>query len=213
MVGDVGFLPCHDDKPPRFENAQTTVSSFATTQGCEWCSGDNRGPKGVLGGIWASWLALVGIILVMMARSDSGCHFDTRATNAFWRSDGAEAEQCKELDLDLSPYDTGALLSMEAVYWLQLLDIEGDGPRHRELQHATPLAVGTTITCIIMGQQATNAILVVLPLSMSLATTVSRLCDQWILRRRRQWRCMSCRLIREGASNGELGMAYSREAR
>lgn len=128
---------------------------------------------------------------------------------ALWRKGRDESEQCEAVDIDLSPYDTGALVSMEAVYWLQLLDIEGGGPRHRELRHALPLALAATVACIIAGQEAANAVLVVLPMSMSVATTLSRLSDRLMSQRRRHWLCAWCRTARNSASNEEMGLKYS----
>lgn len=94
---------------------------------------------------------------------------------------------------------------MEAMYWIQVLDIEGYSHRRRELRQTLPIAIGTTVECIVLRHEVGHSVLVCLPLITILIITALRICDCLLLREGKQHVCHSCQFIEETAS--DTGMA------
>lgn len=178
---------------------------------------------------WGSWIALVGIVSLLLVLSDGKCDSSEirpiatlrrvagtlccerlSSNNETLQGDddgGMPTHICDILDEDLSPYEAGALVALEAVYWLQVLSSDStNGGLHRreEAKRALPLALGITIVMILAIFSPATAVLLILPSMMSLAMTVFRLYDMWSIRKNKEQLCASCQANGGYMTNGEL---------
>lgn len=215
------------DTNPEVGCSKAAPQAAEFNQSLHYCS--ERLEKWHFRSFWGSWLALVGIASLLLALSDKERDSDEAiATASIQRVLGPwsrekllsdheilQSDDSREgstdlydvLDKESSPYEVGALVALEAVYWLQVLSIDStDGGFNKqvEVQRALPLALGATVVIILTRIPPATAVLLGLPLIMSLSMAVFRLWDLRSARREKRQLCASCQAAGGNMMNEEM---------
>ncbi|KAH8177137.1 hypothetical protein LIA77_02219 [Sarocladium implicatum] len=125
------------------------------------------------GSILTLWLAVVGIISMAMARSPPHCFFGVKLLKSGrHHSKDNPTLQCNEHEITLSAWDVAVLFSIEALYWIQLLDRRQSFVRDGTLSRVLFYSTLGMICVMLRGEDATIVFLIGLPWLVTTALTV-----------------------------------------